>query len=235
MGLKNDLESEVAAIFRAKWDTRDGNVVPSDDSLKLGNDAVKLDATVLYADLANSTAMVDQNVDFVAAEIYKTFLHSAAKIIRSEAGVITAYDGDRIMAVYIGDLKNSRAARTALKINHAMQYIIAPAKQAVYANNASVLQHVVGIDTSALFVAKTGVRGANDLVWVGRAANYAAKLSALPETYPTYITREVYDVMIPELKTWEDGRAMWESVRWNTFDDRLIYRSNWWLNVDYSG
>ena len=36
----------------------------------------------------------------------------------------------------------------------------------------------VGIDTSELFVARTGIRRANDLVWVGRAANHAAKLSA---------------------------------------------------------
>jgi uridylate cyclase len=98
----------------------------------------------------------------------------------------------------------------------------------------TVLKHIVGIDTSSLFVAKTGVRGANDLVWVGHAANYAAKLSSLPDGYQTYITKEVYDVIVPEVKTWLDGRAMWEAVRWNTFDDRTIYRSNWWLNVDYN-
>ena len=192
MGLKDDLEKEVAAVFRAQWTTRDGNVVPSDESLLLGNDAVKLDATVLYADLADSTAMVNQNADYVATEFYKTFLHSAAKVIKSESGVITAYDGDRIMAFYVGDLKNTRAVRTALKIHHAMEYIVKPAKQAQYAHNTSVLKHVVGIDTSTLFVAKTGVRGANDLVWVGRAANYAAKLAALPESHQTYITEEVF-------------------------------------------
>jgi class 3 adenylate cyclase len=100
MGLKDDLEREAAAIFRAAWETRDGTVVPADDSLKLGNDAVKLDATVLYADLADSTKLVDGRSASFAAEIYKTFLHCAAKIIRSESGIITAYDGDRIMAVY---------------------------------------------------------------------------------------------------------------------------------------
>src|ERR1035438_8182643 len=106
MGLKDDLERETAAIFRAAWETRDGAVVPSDDSLKLGNDAVKLDATVLYADLADSTKLVDVRSASFATKIYKTFLHCAAKIIRSEGGIITAYDGDRIMAVYIGDAKN---------------------------------------------------------------------------------------------------------------------------------
>jgi class 3 adenylate cyclase len=93
------------------------------------------------------------------------------------------------------------------------------------------LKHVVGIDTSNLFVAKTGVRGANDLVWVGRAANYAAKLATLPDSYQTYITKEVYESMIADVKVSTDGRQMWEAVRWNTFDNRIIYQSNWWWSI----
>jgi class 3 adenylate cyclase len=232
MALKEDLEKEVAAIFRAQWTTRDGTVVPTEDSVTLGNDAVKLEATVLYADMADSTKMVASNVDYVAAEYYKTFLHCAAKIIRSESGVITAYDGDRIMAVYVGDHKNTSAVRSAMKLNYASLHIVDPAKKAQYPDNTFPLKHVVGVDTSTLFVARTGVRGANDLVWVGRAANYAAKLAALPETYPTYITQEVYNVMNAEVKTSPDGRAMWEAVRWNTFDDRIVYRSTWWWRIN---
>jgi len=167
MGFKNDLEEEVKSIFARPWTTRDGNVVPDEDSVKLGNDAVKLSATVLYADISGSTKMVDTSADFVAAEMYKAFLHCAAKIIRSESGVITAYDGDRIMAVYIGDFKNTSAVRSALKINYAVTQIINLSKLSIY----PPINHVVGIDTSDLFVARTGVRGANDLVWVGRAAN----------------------------------------------------------------
>ena len=231
MGLKADLEKEVAAVFRAKWDERDGNVVPEDDSLTLGNDAVKLKATVVYADLADSTKLVDGHAPFFSAEMYKTFLHCAAKIIRSEDGFITAYDGDRIMAVYIGELKNSRAVRSALKINFAVSQLINPAQQGLYVKSFFTMKHVAGVDTSDLFIAKTGVRGANDLVWVGRAANYAAKLSSLPASFPTYVTKEVHDAIINELKVFTDGRAMWEPVRWNNFDDRIIYRSNWWWSI----
>lgn len=231
MGLKDELEQQISAIYRAKWDERDGNVVPGDNSLTLGNDAVKLKATVLYADLADSTKLVDSYTACFSAEMYKTFLHCAAKIIRSEDGVITAYDGDRVMAVYLGDMKNSRAVRSAMKIHFAVLSIINPAQQELYNNSPFTMKHVVGVDTSELFVAKTGVRGANDLVWVGRAANYAAKLSSLPDAYPTYITKEVYDVIIDELKTSNDSRSMWEAVRWNNFDDRIIYRSNWWYRV----
>ena len=231
MGLKADLETEVKNVFSAKWDERDGNVVPQDDSVTLGNDAIKLNATVLYADLADSTKLVDSQVAFVAAEIYKTFLHCAAKIIRSEDGEITAYDGDRVMAVFIGDLKNTRAVRSAMKIHYAVLYMVNPAFKAVYKENSYTLKHVVGIDTSNLFVAKTGARGANDLVWVGRAANYAAKLATLPDSYQTYITKEVYESMIADVKVSTDGRQMWEAVRWNTFDNRIIYQSNWWWSI----
>lgn len=232
MGLKADLEKEVSTIFRSRWEERDGTVVPDDDSLTLGNDATKLDATVLYADLADSTQLVDGQTASFAAEIYKTFLLSAAKIIRSENGVVTAYDGDRVMAVYIGNRKNTSAVRTAMKIHWAVLHIISPAVKGVYTSSTYALKHVVGIDTSNVFVAKTGVRGANDLVWVGRAANYAAKLASLPHTYPSYITQEVYDVMNAEVKTSPDGRAMWEAVRWDNFDNRIIYRSNWWWSID---
>lgn len=231
MGLKDDLESHIGEIFKAKWDERDGTAVPEDTSVTLGNDAVKIIATVLYADLADSTKLVDGHAAFFSAEMYKTFLHCAAKIIRSEDGVITAYDGDRIMAVYIGDFKNTRAVRSAMKIQYAVTHIINPAQQAFYTKSEFTMRHVVGVDTSELFVAKTGVRGANDLVWVGRAANYAAKLSSLPDSHSTYITKEVYDVMIDDMKASSDSRAMWEAVRWDNFDDRIIYRSNWWWRI----
>lgn len=231
MGLKDDLQKEVTSTFKTQWSERDGNVVPSDDSLNLGNDAVKLNATVLYADLADSTTLVDNQSSNFSSEIYKTFLHCAAKIIRSENGVITAYDGDRIMAVYIGDSKNTSAVRSALKINYAVQEIINPAKRTQYSSNNYMLKHVVGIDTSDVFISKTGVRGANDLVWVGRAANYAAKLATLPEAYATYITQEVYDEIHQSLKT-SGGQLMWEAAYWNNFDNRTIYRSTWRWRID---
>ena len=93
MGLKDDLQSEVRTIFKSLWQEREGTVVPSEDSVKLANAAVKMKATVLYADLADSTKLVDGYKPHFAAEIYKTFLHCAAKIIKSEGGEITAYDG----------------------------------------------------------------------------------------------------------------------------------------------
>jgi class 3 adenylate cyclase len=223
----SDLQVEVAAILRSQWSTRDGTTVPETEDLQLGNDAVKLTGTVLYADIHDSTKLVDGHQDFFAAEVYKAFLHCAAKILRSENGTITAYDGDRVMAVFIGDSKNTSAVRAALKIHYAVGKIVNPAIKTQYPKTEFVLRHTVGIDTSSLFVARTGIRGSNDLVWVGRAANYAAKLTTLPPEYVTRITKDVFANCHESVRL-SSGKAMWEEMTWSGFNKMTIYRSNYW-------
>lgn len=229
MALADDLEKEVGSIVSTTWKTRDGTVVPEPANVVLGNYAVKLTATVLYADLAESTELVLDHDPAFAAEVYKSFLHCAAKIIRAEGGVITAYDGDRIMGVFVGDIKNTPAARSALKINYAVTQMINPLLQSYY-KTSFALQHAVGIDTSDLFVARTGIRGSNDLVWVGRAANYAAKLSTLREPpYSSWITADVYKQLQASLRE-SNGKQMWEARTW-TARGLTVYRSNWWWKL----
>lgn len=230
MALKDDLENEVGAIFRSVWTERGGYVVPDDTDIKLGNDAVNLDATVLYADMADSTDLVDKNSNKFSAEIYKSFLLCSTRIIRSEGGIITAYDGDRVMAVFLGNWKNTSAARAALKINYAVNYIINPAIAKNYPHKSYELRHHVGIDSSNLFVARVGIRNNNDLVWVGRASNHAAKLSSIDESYPTFITEEVYDKINDSVKI-KDNNSMWEKRIWAAMGGRIIYRSNWWWKI----
>jgi class 3 adenylate cyclase len=230
MALKADLMREVKDTFATQWSSRNGTVVPTDDSVRLNNDTVSIDATVLYADLADSTGLVDNQPYTFAAEIYKTFLYTAGKIIRAEGGTITAYDGDRIMAVFIDGAKNTAAVRTAMKLKWAVANIINPAQQTQYPKSTFTTSHTVGIDTSNLHVAKTGVRGANDLVWVGRAANHAAKLAALPPSY-IYISNDVYNKINDPAKI-SNGKNMWEACRWTEFDGRIIYRSHWSWSID---
>ena len=191
MRLKQDLEAEVEAILGTSWQGRGGREVPEPEDVRLGNDAVMLDATVLYADMADSTALVTTYHWWFAAQIYKAYLISACRIIRQNSGVITAFDGDRVMAVYVEEGRDAAAARTALQIRFAVERIINPAIQRRFATDFAVKQ-VVGIDRGILYAARTGIRGSNDLVWVGTAANYAAKLSSVRDGYATHVTDAVY-------------------------------------------
>jgi class 3 adenylate cyclase len=231
MGLKDNLKAEVEATFSSGWEVQSTASVPAPEDLRLNaNHAKDLEAaTVLYADLDGSTNMVD-NFDWrFSAEVYKTYLRCAAQVIKSENGVITSYDGDRVMAIFTGNSKNTSAVRCALKINYAVCEIIRPALKAQYPNSNFILKHVVGVDTSRMRTARIGVRVDNDLVWIGRAANYAAKLTTLSDK-ATWITKSVYDQMREEVK-FSKGKNMWEKRIWKTMNNMPVYCSTYWWPV----
>jgi class 3 adenylate cyclase len=232
MGLRTDLNSEVKEVFSAPWDESKAQVVPDPEDLKLSNDARHFErATMFYADLAGSTDLVDSHSWSFAGEIYKTYLLCAAKLVRALGGVITAYDGDRIMAVFIGGQQTSNAAKCALQLNWAVLNIVNPAAQKVYDNGYSIKQ-VVGIDTSEIRAARIGVRGGNDLVWIGRAANYAAKLTECSDSYSTWITEDAYGYLLDFSKYGGDPKSnMWTKFTWDKMDGIAIYGSKWWWEV----
>jgi hypothetical protein len=83
--MEGELADAVNAIIKEGWDLRDGQVVPETDDITLGNSGVKLDATVLYADLADSTelAIFDREI---AAEVYKAYLVGTSRLIKAGGG-----------------------------------------------------------------------------------------------------------------------------------------------------
>lgn len=233
MSLKDELATYVNSVFTDTWTRRSGQKVPSADEIALKNEAVELDATVLYADLAGSTELVEDKYDWVAANVYKSYLYCAAKIIRKNGGTITAYDGDRIMAVFIGGDKNSMAAKTGLQINWATKNIVLARYRRKHPQTTYELKQRVGVDTSKLFVARTGIRGSNDLVWIGNAANHAAKMAALPTTHPTYITHDVYKMLFDWAKlggSTDPKKNMWTDLGSGALGYRL-YGSSWTWSV----
>lgn len=230
MGFDDDLRSQVRNIFQSQWESRDGNTVPDTDDVPLGNVSVKLKGTVLYSDLAESTAMVTKMKSHFAAEVYKAYLSTACRIIRLNGGEITAFDGDRVMALFIGNNKNTSAAKTALMINWAIDKVVNDELARQYPDTDFRVRQAVGVDTSEIWVARTGIRGSNDLVWVGRAANYAAKLCSLRSgPNVSWITEDVFNAMDNTVK-YSEGRSMWEKKVWNEFNI-YVYSSNWWWSV----
>jgi class 3 adenylate cyclase len=114
-------------------------------------------------------------------------------------------------------------------INFTIRAIINPLLKKQYPDTTYLLKHVIGIDTSELFVARIGVRNDNDLVWVGRAANYAAKLCSLNGSYSIYITGDVFDAMHDSVKYSErDKSLLWHKDVWSARNDMRISSSIAW-------
>ncbi|MEM7068717.1 MAG: adenylate/guanylate cyclase domain-containing protein [Pseudomonadota bacterium] len=219
------LRVDVANVFRTAWHETKGQVVPETSDLGLSNVGRRLSATILYADIDGSTHLVDNYNAQFAAEVYKTFLLCSTRIIRLNGGEVRSFDGDRVMGVFIGEAKNTNAAKTGLQINYAVKKIIGPALKKHYNSTNYVLRHTVGIDTSDMLVVRSGIRSNNDLIWVGSAANYAAKMNSLSSDYPTRISADVFNALNENSKFGGNPkRLMWTNADWN---GSTIYRSTW--------
>jgi class 3 adenylate cyclase len=110
MPISSDLRDYAIQTFGDWW-------IPGTDDIALKNDGVRLDASIVYADLASSTALVQRKRPEFAAEVYKTYLYGCSKLIRHHGGAVTAFDGDRVMGVFLGDSRSSNAGKCALRIS----------------------------------------------------------------------------------------------------------------------
>ncbi|MBL7128793.1 MAG: adenylate/guanylate cyclase domain-containing protein [Ignavibacteria bacterium] len=234
MKLIDELNNDIQNIIDTQWNLRKGQKVPTTEDVLLSGGAVELDATFLYADLANSSKMAKEFDRRVTAKIIKSFLASTANMIRYLGGSIVSFDGDRIMGIFIGDSKNTSAAKCALKIKYIVHEIIRPKFEAKYEsvkNAIFKIDHGVGIDSGTVIAVRGGARGANDLIWIGRAPNLAAKLSDIRESpYQSFITSSVYNMLHNSSKFGgKNNENMWEKRSWSFLDENIsVYRSNWW-------
>lgn len=228
MTVADDITANAKTTYGTKWEVRDGTVVPVAKDLKLANDAVRFEtATVLYADLDGSTSLVEKKKWEFSGEVYKTFLYAASRLIRKHDGSIVSYDGDRVMGVFISNSQRNEAVSCALEINYAVKNLIQPELEKNWKTDFKI-RHIVGIDTSSIRAARTGVRGDNDLVWIGNAANLAAKLTALNAEYPIWITKRVHDGLNDAQKLGPAGESIWRKWRWTQHNDDEVWSSIYW-------
>lgn len=229
-----DLESSVENLFSTTFQERNGLVVPTSTDVALKDGAVKIDATFLYADLAGSAKLSKTCPWSTTAKIIRSFLDCSTRLIRARGGEIRSFDGDRVMGVFIGDNKNTSAAQCGREINYAVSQVIAPKAKTHFQsirNNNITIHHAVGIDTGDVRAVRAGIRANNDLIWIGKPASFAAKLSDLRETpHHTFISKRVHDVLHKEAKYAKDtGAYVWEERTWEFAGVKeTIYRSSWW-------
>ncbi|WP_106180832.1 adenylate/guanylate cyclase domain-containing protein [Prauserella shujinwangii] len=236
MSLSDEIDSAVQNVVNADWNRREGRTVPDTSDVALSNGAVVLDAVYLYADLADSTRLARDFDRRVAAKVIRSFLDASCRVIKARGGTIVSFDGDRVMGIFVGDSKNTAAAKCGLQINAAVLNVIKPKVEAKYSsirNSNFRISQCVGIASGETLIVRGGVRGSNDLVSVGRAPNVAAKLSDIRNgAYRTYITSQVYHSMHDSSKHSGDGRDMWtQESREVGGETMTVYGSSWLWNL----
>lgn len=236
----NDLMSTIITQVEQVYTSRGGRTVPTDKTVT-GSQGVELDVVYLYADLADSSGLAQKAEPFDAARVIRMYVNVAAKIIRHHDGHIRSYDGDRVMGIFIGDGKETRAGRAALAISGYVKKmrLWVPSDISSLKSSEWEVNHGVGIDVGKALIVRAGIREYADIVSIGRAPNVAAKLSAIRDGYAIRATHEAYmpmswDVSYFESYPHDNPTKMWPHREAVTVGGRSIqvWASNWYWNYD---
>lgn len=243
MSLKEELEKSVTDGLAQSWRIQTTESVPVTTDLTLLQGAQELvckslEATVLYVDLAESSLLATEFQRKTAAKVVRSFIFCMSKLIKDHGGEIRSFDGDRVLGIFVGPLKNSTAAKCALKMNWAMINILRPRLTTHFQSlreSGFEISHGVGIDTGSILAVRAGPKNDNDLVWIGRAPNLAAKLSDLRDSnYATFISDEVFKRLTDDLKFGGTNRTlMWEPRTYAFAGESIsVHRSNFSWRID---
>lgn len=186
--LKNDIDEEVSAILASdfKIDVARTSGVPhfADSAITFPNLDLKyqgtklLETTVLYIDMRRSTQLSFQHRPETVAKLYSAFVRAMTRAAANFGGEVRGIIGDRVMVIFDQDKCFSNAADTAFLMNSVCQYIINRRFQ------HNEVEFGIGIDYGRMLATKTGIRRRGGeqqpyraLVWLGRPANVASKLT----------------------------------------------------------
>lgn len=226
------LGERVDALLLNPLEERVGRVVPATADVALKNGAVKVDATFLYADLAGSAKLSEVCPWETTAKIIRAFLDISTRLIIARGGHVRSFDGDRVMGVFLSNTKNSDASKCGREIHWVVRKVLhekAKAKFRSISNNGIEIRHCVGIDTGEVRAVRAGMRDNNDLIWIGKAASFSAKLSDVREIgYHTFISERVFKKLSSDAKK-EGDTDLWTKDSFNfAGKQEVVYKSNHW-------
>lgn len=207
MALLDELKNKISAYATEKYEIEETTIVPSTDYSKLtfGNKGLTSEFAFMFMDIRQSSKLQENYGLKTSAKIYQSFHEINVRVISSNSGSVRAFDGDRIMGVFAGASKNTSAATAALEIQWAVRNILNPTL------NTSV-KCGAGIDYGKTLVTKVG-KGRNtenqDLVWVGKACNYASHLANEADN-SIIISTDTFNMLNDSKKVW-DGKQVWQS------------------------
>lgn len=233
--LKKNIEEELEQILSAEFkiEIMETTTVPSlDDSditypnLKTGVQKCKLIETcVLYIDLRKSTDLNLTHRRETMSKLYSSFVRAIMKAAKQYNGKVRNVVGDRVMVLFDSPGCYGNAYKTAVLLNS----IVTKLLNKYFTKNE--IKAGIGIDYGKMLVTKAGIikiGGENlnykSLVWLGRPANIASKLTdlankSITEEFQTISSEINEGHFYPTLDEWKYYNYSVEEF----IENRLIY------------
>jgi adenylate cyclase len=186
--LRDELSEEVTAIFDRQFSISitETNTVPQPDdpaitfpNLDTQTQGAKLITTcVLYIDMRKSTDLSFAHKPQTVAKLYSAFVRAMTRTARHYRGHVRGIIGDRVMVLFDVEDCFANAVHCAIAMNTVAQHVINKHFK------ANEVRFGIGIDHGRMLVTKAGIRrhgseqgNYKNLVWLGRPANVASKLT----------------------------------------------------------
>jgi hypothetical protein len=137
-----------------------------------------VETTVLYVDMRRSTQLSLKHNRETVAKLYSAFVRAMTRCAKAFGGEVRGIIGDRVMIIFESANCYANAVNTAVLINSVCKYVIN--KHFTHGE----VNFGIGIDHGRMLATKTGIRrhgsaqqSYRSLVWLGRPANVASKLT----------------------------------------------------------
>ena len=186
MTLLDTLQSAVDEILGIDWQLRESNVIPESEEIALANGAARIEATFLYADLADVSVLAEKCSWEITAKIIRAYLDLSARLILAHGGTVRSAGGHSLMGIFRGETPNTSAVNCARKIDWMVEKVLNPKADRTFPsirNSRLTIRHCIGIDTSEAWTVRSGFADNNELVWIGKAPEFAAQLCGIGK-YP---------------------------------------------------
>ncbi|MEA2676618.1 MAG: hypothetical protein QOJ81_759 [Chloroflexota bacterium] len=224
MATKAELQAMVAEQLAGTYATSTPRTVPLPEAVPLGKKASLLTATALFMDLRQSSDITNSFRRQTAAKMLKAYFDGAVRIVNGRGGAVRSFNGDGMLALFIGDTRTTDAVRAAMEVEWFVTQILWPRFDRYFnadsASRGAPLKFSVGygIDDGDIYAVKVGIRGTNDVAWVGRCTNTAAKLSGILDfPHNIGITAQGYSRLNKSAQNTIPGDAKWSAERAEVF------------------
>jgi adenylate cyclase len=168
-------------------------VLANPESLKLGG--IKVEATILFSDIAGFTSISEQNPPEVIAQLLHRYMTAMTRIITHHNGTIDKFIGDAIMAFWGAPLPDPDHALNACRSAVGMRKGLVQLNDELRKRGLREVSFRIGINTGDVIAGNMGSEDLFDYTVIGDPVNLASRLEGANKEFGTdiLISGFVYD------------------------------------------
>lgn len=216
------LTEKTNGFLAGTYESSQPGSVPVPEDIPLGNNAATFEAVTLFVDIRQSSDIAETFRLQTAAKMMKAYFDGAVRIASTNGGYVRSFNGDGMLALFRGDSQRNNAVKAAMQVKWFVRQFLRPKFERYFSNNEAALGQTldfdvgIGVDQGTIFAVRVGIKGTNDVAWIGRGTNTAAKLAGLASSPRNiWITRAIYAQLNDSRKT-SKGIGMWSAEEFHT-------------------